>query len=139
MEADQDKIEALAAFTGDAIEDIEIMYEDVYNAGGGEYLVLTDEEADRRAKEYILDSLWAFNACFIADHTKQGYSTALEESIKQVQGKMCEGANNMVLALIDDIDEFIDDAISADGRGHFLAGYDGEENEQDSFFIYREN
>jgi hypothetical protein len=35
--------------------------------------------------------------------------------------------------------DFADEAISADGRGHFLSGYDGNENEQDGFYIYRTN
>jgi len=53
--------------------------------------------------------------------------------------------------MIDDEDSFVEAAISADGRGHFLAGYDFNENEEtvllydngDSgnpiFFIYRQN
>ena len=37
------------------------------------------------------------------------------------------------------MDEFIEDAISSDGRGHFLSPYDGEENEEGDYFIYRIN
>ena len=52
-----------------------------------------------------------------------------------------------MLKLIDDIDEFCKDAISADGRGHFLNGYDGNEYEQSfkykgesyTFYLYRWN
>jgi hypothetical protein len=29
------------------------------------------------------------------------------------------------------------DAISTDGRGHFISSYDGEENEQGDYYIYR--
>lgn len=29
--------------------------------------------------------------------------------------------------------------INADGRGHFISYYDGNENEQNGFFIYRLN
>lgn len=32
---------------------------------GSEFLVLTDDEADEKAKEYIKETLWAFNAGFI--------------------------------------------------------------------------
>lgn len=41
--------------------------------------------------------------------------------------------------MIDDIVAFVNDAIDADGRGHFIALYDGYENEQDGYFIYRQN
>ena len=41
------------------------------------------------------------------------------------------------------MDEFIEDAISADGRGHFLSSYDSEEVEIDiddeTYFAYRLN
>ena len=58
-----------------------------------------------------------------------------------MQGKLCESANELVLALIDDMDKFVSDAISSDGRGHFLSYYDGEEQEiyieGTTFFYYR--
>jgi hypothetical protein len=42
-----------------------------------------------------------------------------------------------------DIDSLVEDAISADGRGHFLSSYDGDENEEtvngQTFYIYRTN
>jgi hypothetical protein len=37
------------------------------------------------------------------------------------------------------LEGFVEEAVSADGRGHFLSSYDGEENEQDGFYIYRIN
>jgi len=44
---------------------------------------------------------------------------------------------------LDDIDSFVDAAISADGRGHFMSSYDGNENEEEvngtTFYIYRIN
>jgi hypothetical protein len=43
--------------------------------------------------------------------------------------------------MIDDLDHFIEDAIRADGRGHFLSRYNGEENEETvggvTYYIYR--
>jgi len=142
---DQDKAEALAEFLSVSVDEVEPMpYGDVFEAGGGEYEVLTDSEADEKARAYILDSLWAFNTDFIMDHlakpvTGRAYD-ALEASIKHAQGAMCEDANELIATLIgDNINEFIDDAISADGRGHFLTTYDGEENEQGEYFIYRVN
>lgn len=38
-----------------------------------------------------------------------------------------------------DIDYMTEEAIQADGRGHFISSYDGVEIEQDGFFIYRIN
>ena len=56
---------------------------------------------------------------------------------------MCEGANEPLTAMIKDFDHFVDDAVSCDGRGHFLAGYDHQENEITfngiTYYIYRRN
>ena len=112
---------------------------------GNEYKVLTEAEADRDAKTEIVNSLWAFNADFILQHTEfYNNSTDREDaefcdSLEKLQGSICESANSIVKALITDIDTFVYDAIDADGRGHFLSFYDGREHEQDEFFIYRTN
>lgn len=109
--------------------------------GNQEYLVLTDEEADEKAKEYILDSVWAFNKSFL-----DGHSDAISEIDEKSYAKLqegCESINKAVLAMIDDKDHLVEDAIACDGRGHFLSTYDGEENEESingvMFFIYRVN
>ena len=110
-----------------------------------DYLVLTDEEATERAAEEIKNSLWAFNADFILNHCKNADSMdcyewdSAVEALRDAQGRSCESLNGLCFALIDDMEEFIEDAIEADGRGHFIAFYDGEENEQNGFFIYRLN
>jgi len=115
----------------------------VFSAYGLEYAVGTDEEAQEACKENIKQSLWAFNASFILSHSKTGYNPELEKCLKEMQGKLCEGANSLVEALIEDMDSFIEDAISADGRGHFLSSYDGNENEIDiddeTYYAYRLN
>jgi hypothetical protein len=115
----------------------------VFSAYGLEYAVGTDEEAQDACKENIKQSLWAFNASFIIGHSKIAYSNDLEKSLKEMQGKLCESANELVAALIEDIDAFIEDAIGADGRGHFLSSYDGNEEEIDlddeTFYAYRLN
>ena len=127
---------------------VENCYNDSYKTFeiiGNEYKVLTDAEADEETKESILNDLWAFNADFILQHTEfYNNSTDREDaefcdSLKQLQRSVCESANSIVKALITDIDTFVDDAIDADGRGHFLSFYDGEEHEQGEFFIYRTN
>lgn len=119
--------------------EVEEYEDDNYN---NDYLVLTDEEADEKAKEYIVDSLWAFNASFVASEID------LDEEVIQAihdNGK-CEGNNDTIYNLINklgDIDNFVDSAIKADGRGHFMSSYDGNENEEavngTTYFIYRIN
>ena len=107
---------------------------------GSEYLVLTDEEADKQAETEIKNSLWAFIPKFIIEHmTNMKYSKSLEDTISQMQRSLCEGANDIVAAMVDDVEEFCNDAIVADGRGHFISWYDGEEIETENFFIYRIN
>lgn len=117
------------------IEDIVQGYdESTFELGDQEYLLLTDEEADQRAEEYIKDSIWAFVPSFLAKHTGLD-----EEIIKHLQDK-CEGANDALLNAIKDIDSFISEAIGCDGRGHFMSTYDGYEQEiDDNLFLYRIN
>jgi len=114
-----------------------------FEYGNEEYRVLTDEEADEAVKSEIRELVWAFNPEFISGHTKHGLSTDAQKSLKLAQEKLCEGANDLVLNLIEDFDHFVDDAVSTDGRGHFLSGYDGDENEVELdgtyYFIYRTN
>lgn len=90
------------------------------------YLILTDEEADEKCAEYIKDSLWAFNPSFLSGET--GIDISVFEAI-QSNGK-CEDNNDAIESCIDDMDSFIESAISADGRGHFMNTYDGNENEE---------
>lgn len=116
---------------------------------GQEYLVLTDMEADDRAKQDILNSLFAFRADFILKHcsTYDEMSTwefdKAREALEKIQGHFAEGINALVKALISDIDKFVEDAICADGRGHFISHYDGRENEEEvnnvTYYIYRMN
>lgn len=112
---------------------------------GAEYLILTDAEADELAREEIGRSLWAFNADFILEHAhKSDELTSFEwlagiESIKKAQAEQCEDFNGIARCLVGNLEQFASDAISADGRGHFLATYDGEEIEMDGpgLFAYR--
>lgn len=148
MEALKAHLIACGEFTEEEAE--EFTYKErwgCFSAYGYEYLVYTDEEADDATKEYILDSLWAFNPHFILRHTQFFLASSVEEdeafedSLKELQGRICEGANPIVKALITNLDEFVSDAIDADGRGHFLASYDGEEIEINGgkFYAYRTN
>lgn len=120
----------------------ELEYDDSYNAN---YLVLTDSKADEKAGEYIKDSLWAFNSSFLSNVT--GFDQSIFEAI-QANDK-CEGNNEAIQQLVgDNFDSLVQDAISSDGRGHFLNTYDGNEEEfnckdytgeNEYLFIYRMN
>ena len=134
---EQTKQEALAEFLECELNEVETSTydEDTFDAEGNEYLVLTDEEADQRAEDYIRDSVWAFLPGFIADHCPRGIDAGV---ISIIQTK-CEDANDPILGMIEDFDEFVNDAISVDGRGHFLSTYDGEEYGSGEYFIYRVN
>lgn len=107
-----------------------------------DYMVLTDEEADEKAKEYITETLWAFNPGFLADMTD--FDIEIFKAIRD-NGK-CEDNNDVLFNTIKKtcgIDTFVEAAIQADGRGHFMSSYDGNEYEEEingeTFYIYRLN
>ena len=116
---------------------------------GDEYLVMDDDRAYTTAFQEISQSLWAFNADFILDHLKDDIKCGdnpvdlgeLKACIELVQEKLCEGANAIIHALIDDLNDFVDDAIAADGRGNFISSYNCEEHEVtvdgETYYIYR--
>lgn len=145
---------ALAAFLQIDATDIEqsAMDDNFFECDGAEYLVLTGQEAYTACLADIKDSLWAFNASFIL--SKCGLPLELEDALTAFQAKKCEYANDALLALVEKcttLTQFSDAAIRADGRGHFLASYDGAESESPAFtidgeyvergffFIYRTN
>lgn len=135
-----DKAMALAAFLQCDLDDVSgSVYDDCELDGpGGTYLVLTESEADERTEAYIRDSVWAFNASFLRGYGS--FSLLDTDDIDRLRGDKCESINDAFISMIDsDWDDFVADAIGADGRGHFLAGYDGNEDEQDGFLIYRTN
>ena len=135
-----EKIAALAKYLGCDVDEIA---EESRTQGCGfswgrrEYLVCDDFEADQKARAYIEESVWAFRPEFIAAHSKLPRSSVIK--ICKALEDECEGSNEAKTALIADFDHFVDDAIKADGRGHFLAQYDSEEIEAGEFFIYRVN
>lgn len=137
----RNKKEALEMFLGEKVENV---CDNIFESESGEeYMVLTDEEADEEVKKYIRESLWAFDADFILNHTVVFECTSYEEdraivsALKEMQNKLCETANEIVYALIGDFDQLVEDAVMEDGRGHFISDYDGEENEQNGYYIYR--
>ena len=109
--------------------------------GNQEYLVLTEDEGDQRAEEYIRNSLGSFNVDFLASYMPEGIGP---DELRALRGDRCEEVSPAFVALVgDNMDSLIEDAISSDGRGYFLNTYDGEENEvtvgETLYFIYRVN
>ena len=120
---------------------IEESMEDVDNYIGTDYLVYTDEEADDAVREYIEETVWAFSPSFLQAHTGVDSNT-----IMQIQNTQLDSPNEVLTAMIKDFDAFVEDAVRCDGRGHFLATYDHEENyvsfsneegKNVTYFIYR--
>jgi hypothetical protein len=112
----ENRIKALQqhlGLTDDQVEDGTIEGDNPYNVDGEEYLVLTDDEADSAFRESV--------ESYIDD-------CILHEIPKAYRPYF-------------DADSFIRDVELSDGRGHTLASYDGEENEEkvdgEWFYIYR--
>ena len=109
------------------------------------YIVCTESEADELAYEYIVETLWAFTPSFLAGET--GIDIEVFEALA-ANGK-CESNNDAIASLIGasqppnhhPLQKFVDAAIGADGRGHFINSYDGSEHEvkvgDKTFYIYR--
>ena len=112
----------------------------------GDYLVLTDSEATEKTKEYIREMLWAFKSDFIMEYLNSDVELSdkqyndTQKAIEEMQKSLCENANEIIYSLIsNNYDDFVETAIETDGRGHFLAGYDGDELETENYFVYRNN
>jgi hypothetical protein len=108
-----------------------------FHFGDKEYLVLTEDEAEEKATDYIKESVWAFNSSFLSSHT------GIDEDVFKLLSEKCEDSNDAILSMIKDFDHFVSDAISSDGRGHFIASYDHDEHIEEinntEYFIYRTN
>jgi hypothetical protein len=112
---------------GELVFDIRHEYDpNVYSANGNEYMVLTENEANDECFRYFEESLWAFNPSFLS------FNTDLPEEVFEVLQERCEASSDAVLKLVEkcgNIDDLVTEAVAVDGRGPFLSGYDGKENE----------
>jgi hypothetical protein len=109
--------------------------------GGRQYSIGTDTETDAAMLDYVKDSVWAFNAEFIVEQCDLPFELA--ECLSGYTADKCESANEALLALVEKcttLESFAQAAAQADGRGHFLSGYDGEEMEAqidgETYYIY---
>jgi hypothetical protein len=121
----EDRDAAARYFLDDDEVESETYDERLYGLAG-DWLILTDDEANEAACDNIRESAWAFIPGFLVSYLPKGVG---EEIIEALQPQ-CEGANEAILSMLGDrFDEFADDAMSSDGRGHFLSGWDGVEHE----------
>lgn len=121
--------------------DIEFDSKETWTVNGDKYMVLFEDEADERARDYIEDALWTFNSSFLSGETD------VDEMVFDcLREKRCESCNDAIRSIIDatcGMDDFVDSAISADGRGSYLNYCDGSEDEinvdGDICFIYKQD
>ncbi|CAK9074214.1 Modification methylase AgeI (M.AgeI) (Cytosine-specific methyltransferase AgeI) [Durusdinium trenchii] len=139
IDDDETRRAALAVLLECDLDDVEeaAYGENTFEAEGGEFLVLDDEEAQEAAEEAIERDLWAFRPEFLAAYCPDGVDS---EVLSAIQEARCEDASEPFRGLVGDrLDDLKADAIGADGRGHFLAHYDHDERETDCgrFYVYR--
>ena len=110
-------------------KDVEEGYDNEYNIDGTDYLVLTGREADDKVEEYVEEILWSFSPHFLSSVT--GVDSSVFEAIRD--NGNCESNNEPIQSILDatntSMSEVAQEAISWDGRGHFLSQYDGRETE----------
>lgn len=98
------------------------------SADGSEYAVGTNLQAKKAAAVYIRDSLWAFNSDFLEKYVPNGVTSYVLSKLQE----QCESANDAIVQLVGDrLKRLIEDAILADGLGHFLSPYDGKESDSE--------
>jgi hypothetical protein len=142
------EIKALSEFLEVAVNEVKQGdYDCQLYYDNSEYLVLTDEEAQEQASQKVKESLWSMDTDFIMSHVR--VFRALEEtdyasyirvrddlSKMQDNDKIYEQVNEFVETAVDNLDEFVNDAIEKYGRGYFIADNDGIESEHNGFYIY---
>ena len=197
-----ERFEALAKFLGVEVEDLTVSKYDervFENEEAGEYIVLTEEEADEAAEENLKELInelglqsftedfqqWILDNCVDSDWFAEAledyeigyieeirdeksdyeeYKSRLDEEMNDAGVDTEEEFLEYLIECYDDpvewfkdmfgmeeftntIEEYnlidweavINEAIEVDGCGHFIATYDGEENEMGEYFIYRLN
>ena len=117
----------------------EVMYGlPVIEIDDAEYAIALDEnDADSACEDYIEGSVWAFNPWFLEQMTD------VPVEIFKASEYKCESLNDAILILIRRTcgwENFVNQAIAEDGRGHFLSCYDDKEIELEcGYYAYRVN
>jgi hypothetical protein len=116
----------------------------VYKTEDGEFAIGSDAKCDRAARRAVVDVLWAFNtSCivrFLRSNNKAfvGMSDTaageFEQALQKMQETLCEDAQPIIRAMLGTkLNKFVQEAIAADGRGHFLSPYDSEESRSEDY------
>lgn len=123
----------------ETLEAVEHNYGYNFTFDGTDYRVLTEDEANEELTDYIKDSICYFNPNFLA------CQTGLDEVVFDALCSLEYKGKEAILTLVENtcgLEELIEEAILADGRGHFLNSYNGEELEAEVdgewFYIYRD-
>ena len=95
------------------------------------FVTESETETFNEVSDYCEQSLFAFNPEFLALHI--GGSDNEDDVIEAIKATqpLCESANPLLAAAIENWQEFIEDAIWTDGAGNFLSPWDGQELEFD--------
>ena len=108
-----------------------------YIYGGEEWAVLTEEEADDYVAQEIDDMVGFFNPDFLSRIT--GLDLEVFEALSGVDGYKVQLAIKALVEYTCGMDDLVEAAIEADGRGHFISSYDGEEVDAGGYLLYRIN
>lgn len=103
---------------------------------GSEYLVLDGEEREEELQDNIKETCSYFIPEFLAEETElpsEVFKALVDkdEVVYKLLEKCVDGG----------FEQFCEDAVNADGYGHFLSSYDGGEELEltDDLFAYRTN
>jgi hypothetical protein len=137
--------EAIALEIGYPLRDFKIEADhpnlQTWSVGNKDWLVCSDATADHLFADQVTDSLWSFRPEFLAGET------GLPVEAFKCLATLGDNGNAAVIALVKatcGIEALINSAEQADGRGHMLSGYDGEELEvrvsgRKTWYVYRTN
>ena len=105
----------------------------------GIYVVETYEVSYEKAKQNIMEHLWAFKPSFLRRHIRY-HINLTDESIDKLCRIMQSEANQIFQEILH-INLLVSNAIEEDGLGHFLNSYDGSSHEfskfDNNYVIYR--
>lgn len=99
--------------------------QDTFTIYGEEWVVLTEEEAEEWAYDYLVENIDNFNSNFLSEYT--GVSEEMIDAIKE-HG---EDSRHVITVLVacqeGGLEGLVHEAIIRDGMGEFISTYDGEE------------
>lgn len=104
----------------------------------GDYIVLTDKEANATARKVITQNLYNFDADFILDHStflKELFTVEEFNELKRTHNQ--QFINVVIERSLDALEDFIYDALNYNGRAHFISFVGGSEIKLNNLYIYQ--